>query len=773
MSDGPAGVRGAGADLEAALLPCATLLAASWSQAVMAEAGKILAGEARRQGVHVVLGPTINLHRSVLGGRLFEMFSEDPLLTGRLASAYVASLQQHGVGACIKHFVANECETDRTTMSSDVDEATLREVYLLPFEIAVADADPWTIMAAYNAVNGEPATEASSLLTSILRDEWGWNGVVISDWGATKSAVAALDAGLDLIMPGPEPWADHLADAARTGELSSTAIATHVDRLRILADRVAAHSPGPDAHTGDQLDVSAPDSPALRARLRRLAATGMTVLTNRSDTLPLALDTQVAVIGRHGLDTLAMGGGSAEVQAPHTVSIADGLQAAAPAWVVVCDGVAVRQQAEPADPGILTDPVSDRSGVRRTVLDANGDVLVDEYVADSAAIMYVPEGTTLRFSARVGLTGAVEIGVIGVGDWNLHADDQQCEFSLRSSGRSFGEETVVPPTATAALEFAGPTVVTAEADISDVFGPDAVAYGTWGLVARPQPTPDEELLAAAVDAASVCDVAVVVVGLTDEQETETIDRTTIALPGAQDDMVRAVATVAKRTVVLVNAATPVLMPWIDEVDAVLWIGLPGQEAGSAVAAALFGEIEPAGRLVTTFPAADGAAPAWSVTPEDGRLVYAEGPFLGYRGHASGFAPPPAFWFGHGLGYGVWEYLDARVSGGGVGPIVEVGVTNQGRRTSREVVQVYLRPAAPEEPVRLVGWAETTVDPGASATVTVSTDARMWRRWDTDTGRWRHQAGGAHLLIARGLGDIRLEVPLFPVDQDPAADSAVR
>ena len=201
-------------------------------------------------------------------------------------------------------------------------------------------------------------------------------------------------------------------------------------------------------------------------------------------------------------------------------------------------------------------------------------------------------------------------------------------------------------------------------------------------------------------------VAVVVVGLTEEEETGAVDKSTLRLPGRQDDLARAVAATARRTVVVVNAATPLLMPWLDDVDAVLWAGLPGQEGGHAVAAALLGDIEPAGRLVTTFPAADGAAPAWSVTPVDGRLDYREGPFIGYRGHHAGQAPSPACWFGHGLGYGTWEYADAHVLPGGGAPTVRVTVINTGHRDSREVVQVYLRPAEPDHPVRLVGWEST-------------------------------------------------------------------
>ena len=209
MSDGPTGVRGVHflGGRVVALLPNATLLASAWSEDTAREAGVILAQEAMAQQIHVVLGPTINLHRSLLGGRLFEAYSEDPLLTGRLAAAYVNGLQSQQVGACLKHLVANESETDRNTVNSVVGEATLRELYLLPFEIAVEDSNPWAIMAAYNDVNGVPATEQHHVINEIVKGEWGYSGLVVSDWFGAKSAAPAANGGLDLVMPGPHgPW---------------------------------------------------------------------------------------------------------------------------------------------------------------------------------------------------------------------------------------------------------------------------------------------------------------------------------------------------------------------------------------------------------------------------------------------------------------------------------------------------------------------------------------------------------------------------------------
>ncbi len=325
FSDGPTGVRGlkfTGGRV-VTLFPNATLLASAWSEETMTEVGRLLAEEAMAQQIHVVLGPTINLHRTPLGGRLFEAFSEDPLLTGKLAAAYVRGMQSSRVGACLKHLIANESETDRNTVNSVVDEATLRELYLLPFEIAVAEADPWSIMAAYNDVNGVPATEQDHVINDVVKGEWGWDGLVMSDWFATKSAGPAANGGLDLVMPGPDgPWGQALVDAVRAGEVDESVIDEHLRRLLRLAERVGAL--GPERHY--PTDLPAPDSRTRREQLTRLAAQGITVLTNRDDTLPVTSGTRVALIGRHAIETIDMGGGSAKVNPPYQVSVADGLR---------------------------------------------------------------------------------------------------------------------------------------------------------------------------------------------------------------------------------------------------------------------------------------------------------------------------------------------------------------------------------------------------------------------------------------------------------------
>jgi beta-glucosidase len=765
LSDGPTGVRGLkfSGGRVVALFPNATLLASAWSEQTAYEVGRLLAEEAMAQRIHVVLGPTINLHRTPLGGRLFEAFSEDPLLTGKLAAAYVRGMQDSGVGACLKHLVANESETDRNTVDSVLDEATLRELYLLPFEIAVADADPWSIMAAYNNVNGVPATEHRHVNNEVVKGEWGYRGLLMSDWFATRTVAPAANGGLDLVMPGPlGPWGDALVAAVRSGDVDEAVVDDHVERLLLLASRVGALGTPRSYPEG----LPAPDSATRRSQLTRLAAQGITVLKNDDGILPLSRAQSLALIGRHALETIDMGGGSAQVNPPYQVSVATGLTELLGEGVTVVDGVEVRTRPVPARGGFLTDPATGAPGIDVTLFDTDGNELERRHAANATTMVGMDddfEGVVATAVLRGMITGSgpVELGVTGVGDWTVRAGDRTFEYTLSVSGTNMGEEILAPPVRVDTLEIAAGSLLEATVHLKPGVGPAGEAFtgiGLFGLIAHRASRETVDVIDDAVRAAAGAAVAVVVVGLTEEQETESVDKSTLYLPGAQDALVEAVAGAARKTVVVVNAATPVVMPWLSRVDAVLWAGLPGQEGGHAVAAALLGDIEPAGRLVTTFPAEDGKSPAWSVTPVDGKLRYDEGTFIGYRGHFAGRAPEPAFWLGHGLGYSSWEYSDARVVTGD-SPSVTATVTNTGARTSREVVQVYFRPAERDEPTRLVGWRSVDVPPGESVRVTVATDRRMWRTWNPDTSSWDRLAPGGELLIARGLGDIRTTLPL--------------
>ena len=326
VSDGPSGVRGESFDERdpSLSLPSATALGATWDVAQAHRYGGVLADEARRQGIDVVLGPTINLHRSPLGGRHFEAFSEDPLLTAELAAGYVAGMQERGVGATPKHYVANDAETDRFTVDNLVAERPLRELYLAAFEAAVVESRAWLVMSAYNRVNGATMTE-HDLLRTPLSTEWGFDGVVVSDWTAVRSTEASAAAGQDLVMPGPDgPWGDKLVEAVTAGRVSAAAVDEQVLRLLRLAARVGAL---------DGFEPAVTDPPAPHDGLavaRQAAAAGMVLLRNVDQVLPLNARAlrSVAVLGHNAAVARAQGGGSATVLPERVVSPLDGLRAA-------------------------------------------------------------------------------------------------------------------------------------------------------------------------------------------------------------------------------------------------------------------------------------------------------------------------------------------------------------------------------------------------------------------------------------------------------------
>jgi beta-glucosidase len=764
FSDGPTGVRGSEfvGGKRVALFPNATLLAQAWDETAAERVGEMLAGEGRSQDVDVVLGPTVNLHRSPLGGRLFEAYAEDPLLSGRLAAAYIRGIQRYGVGACVKHYVANEAETERRTVDVRVTRAALRELYLLPFEICVADAQPWTIMAAYNNVNGVAATEQDELNNGVLKSEWGWDGVLMSDWGATKTAASAANGGLDLVMPGPRgPWGDQLVAAVRSGDAPEATIDDHLTRLLRLAGRVGALDGIPVQRTAELGPVVEPDAVEMRLALRNLAAAGM-ILLKGQDVLPLqdsliTTDSPLVVIGRHALQTALQGGGSASVRPPHEISIAEGLEEAlGETRLRVLDGVSVRRNPAAAAPELIIDPQTGSSGMRITSFDGSGVELASTSSEVGEFLLGMSDGPhkgarEIELSAELVAPpgAAMEVGVRGVGEWTLSYGEETHTFVNALLPGDLAEVGFMsPPTWTEVVEAAPGRILVARLTISE-------RISLAGLIVQPVAPADEELIDEAAQAARDAELAVVVVGLTAEQETEALDKKTLALPGRQDDLVRAVAGTARRTVVVINAATPILMPWLDEVDAVLWVGLPGQEGGHAVADVLLGKSEPTGRLVTTFPAVDGDGPAWNVTPEAGRLDYPEGTRVGYRGW-SGSDVQPAFWFGAGLGWGVWDYRSAEHLRDEDGESLTVVLANTADRPSREVVQIYWRPVE-SAPVRLVGYAiADEVVPGEQRTVSVPCDSRAFRLWDEAASDWVTPSGGT-FLIARGLGDVRLEI----------------
>ncbi|MGW2509209.1 glycoside hydrolase family 3 C-terminal domain-containing protein [Streptomyces scopuliridis] len=789
FSDGPAGVRGVARDERdtSLVLPSPTALAAAWDDELVAELGGLLAAEARRKGVDVLLAPTLNLHRSPLGGRHFECFSEDPLLTGRTGAALIGGVQSGGVAATAKHFVANDAETDRLTVDVRVDEQTLREVYLAPFEAAV-EAGVRAVMSAYNQVNGVTMA-AAPLLERPLKSEWGFDGPVVSDWGAVRSLLDTARAAQDLAMPGPgSPWADGLRGAVERGLVPMERIDDKVRRLLRLADRVGALGDRPRVRP----PAARPETPP-RALLRRAVAAGAVLLRNDGELLPLdpARLRSVAVIGAHAAAVRIQGGGSAEVFPASPVSPLDGIRAAlaGTAEVTYSPGLPPSTLPRPLDPvrtdGPPTrDPISGEPGVLVRLLDTNGVELHAEH----------------RLSGRIvepaGVAGAetVEIRALirprQAGEWTL-AVGGWGPLSLTVAGRTllsgtFALDSDDPTRVHVAPPYRSVRTALAAGEEVEVVARRGLAPGTGVatiLAAAPPPGDAATALASAVAAARDADAAVVVVGTTEESESEGRDRDTLALPDGQDALVRAVVRANPRTVVILNAGGPVVLPWRAEVPALLLAWFPGQEAGDGLADVLFGRAEPGGRLPTTWPAAEEDVPVLRTRPRRGQLHYAEGPFIGYRAWLRSDSSP-AHWFGHGLGYTNWSYgvmeTPYEVTAGE--PFdVRIRLRNTGRRRGREVVQLYLAGPSPtgEPPVRrLVGYAAVVADPGEEVVAVVRVDGRATEHWSVERHRRETVPGELLLRGGRSAGDLPLSAVITacaPPGRSPGAatESALR
>jgi beta-glucosidase len=769
MSDGPAGIRGVTKDDRnpSASVPCPSALGATWDSELVRELAAALGAEARGKGIDIVLAPTMNLMRTPLGGRGFECFSEDPVLSARLAVGYVTGLQSAGVGAAVKHFVGNDSETGRWTYDARIAEAVLRELYLVPFEASVREAGAVMVMAAYNAVNGARLTEHERLLRGVLKGEWGFTGAIVSDWDACRSVVPTALAGLDLAMPGPDsPWVTGLADAVRSGQVPEDVLDDKVLRLLEVARRVGKLDP-PDGQP--------PPSPALadEGLLRRAAAAAFVLLRNEQGALPFdpASIGSIALIGPNAVHPVIQGGGSAAVH-PAAISAPDEALRAAlagQATVTVTPGCHTWETVPEPPARSLTDPVTGEPGVRLEFRAAGGRLLGAEHRNTTVFAWWgdgLPDGIgwgedgmiSLLTSYRPETSGPHMVGAAGVGRLTLTVDG-----SVAAAG-----DTPVPAdpveTMTRPGEVTGVVELTAgqPAQVRLDFLPSALAEGPLavrlGIVAAPD---QEAALDQAVQAAAAAAAAVVVVGSAETTESEGFDRDTLRLPGRQDELVERVSAVNPRTVVVVNAGMPVLMPWASRVAAVLYAWLPGQAMGDALADVLLGQAEPGGRLPVSMPAQESDAPVLHAVPEDGRLSYDEGLLIGYRGYdAAGTSP--LFAFGHGLGYSSWAYesLTADQVGlaAGTGLTVEVTVRNTGRREGREVVQAYVAGPAlgPGRPVRVLGgFGTVTAAPGAAATVTLTLPARVFARYDEQAGRWDWPPGQFTIAVGRSSRDLRL------------------
>jgi beta-glucosidase len=742
MSDGPAGVRGTSwRGPASASFPCGSALGATWDPALLAEIGRALGREARSKSAHVLLAPTLNLHRTPIGGRNFECYSEDPILTAALATAYIEGLQGEGVAACVKHFVGNDTEFERMTISSEIDERTLRELYLVPFEAAVTRAGVRAVMTAYNRLNGTFCGEHPWLITEVLRGEWGFDGVVMSDWFGTHSAVASLRAGLDLEMPGPpRERGVHLQRAIDAGEVDEHELGAPVARLLALADWTGAAATGSD-------ETTAAD-PATDELIRRAAARATVLLKNDGDVLPLArVADRVALIGPYARFGRPQGGGSARVRPNHGRGPLDAL--AGRGFDVTFEAGGSIARYLPTARGDFTVRFDDPSGAT-----AETSVSRLAWFWDRAPA----EGIAFRgFGARIAgaivpdTTGEWELAVRAVGPATVSLDGEVV-VAVEADHRGGAFFGMGSPEVRGRVELEAERRYVLTVDYPAGDADEQVR----GLVVGARAVPPGDHIERAVAVAADADVAIVVVGTDDDWETEGEDRTALALPADQDRLVAAVAAANPRTVVVLNTGSPVTMPWLDDVPAVLQLWFPGQQIGDALVDVLTGDAEPGGRLPVTYPRRLEDTPAFANHPgRDGRTVYAEGLFIGHRWYEREEIEP-LFPFGYGLGYTTFELTSAAVTGRiDSGVTVEVALRNTGSRAGGEVVQVYVEPPPgdPARPLRhLAGFARADLPAGEEGTVTVTLERRAFASWLD--GGWVVPPGDHTIHVGTSSRDLR-------------------
>jgi beta-glucosidase len=771
VTDGPNGARGSGgftAGVKAACFPVGIALASTWNVELVARVGQALGQEARSKGASLLLAPTVNIHRSPLNGRNFECYSEDPYLSGQMAVAYINGVQSQGVGATIKHYVCNDSEYQRNSISSEVDERTLREIYLVPFQVAIRDAHPWVVMAAYNRVNGTFASEHPELLTRILREEWGFTGMVMSDWFGAQSTAASVNAGLDLEMPGPAIWrGEKLLQAVERGEVAEAVLDESVRRLLHLIERAGAF-----AHPEEQPE-QAIDRPEHRAIARQAAAEGIVLLKNVQHALPLQAETlqTLALIGPNAKVARIMAGGSSQVTAHYAISPFEAITRRA--------GAQTRVRHETGCTNHRFLPLLDLN------LLASGE---QEGTARTLTVEYFNSPDLSGASVHRSLSTTAEVSWFGT----LPAGVNPRQFSVRVSGQFVPDETGtytfgLVSTGLSRLWFAGQQVIdnwTSQQPGSAYFGmgssevmasvelvagqvyPLVVEYGRGSAsfsavrlgCLRPQPA---DAFERAVQLAREAEVAIVFAGLSEEWESEGFDRPDMDLVGEQDRLIAEVAAVNPRTVVVLQTGSPVAMPWLARVSAVVQAWYPGQECGHAIADVLFGDVNPSGRLAQTFPVRLEDNPASLNYPgESGQVRYGEGIFVGYRYYEKKRIAP-LFPFGFGLSYTTFRYGSLQLSTRAMAPDdtlhVSLEISNTGERAGQEVVQLYIRDrvASVQRPHKeLKAFAKVQLAGGESRVLTFALTREALAYYAILKRAWVAEAGEFEVLVGSSSQDIR-------------------
>jgi beta-glucosidase len=775
-ADASMGVRNYG---PATAMPAGIGLAATWDPALAERMGTQIGRDARAKGVNFLLGPGLNIYRAPMNGRNFEYLGEDPLLASRIAARYIDGLQSQGVSATVKHFMGNNSEFDRHNVDDVIDERTMREIYLPAFEAAVKDGHVGAVMDSYNLVNGQHMTENAPINCGILKKEWGFQGVLMSDWASTYNGIAAANACLDLEMPFAAFMnRQTLLPAINDGKVSIATIDEKVRRILTLAVK---------SHWLDrnQQDLSIPrynlegDEVALEG-----ARESIVLLKNTGNLLPLDKHTikSIAVIGPDAYPPVPVGGGSAGVRPFAAVSFLEGISkelgsrvptyyhrgipplnelAQSTNFLTAASGGASGLNAEYFSSDDLTgDPIS-----RQTVQHINFGEVANGELGLGAATLPADVGSARWTGYYIApSSGAFDVFVQSTGEaggsYRVYVDNNLALDNWIESRALVGITTLT-------LD-AGPHKVVVEHHGRPSFLGSRFRFG----IAR-QGTyvePDAEKMAASADAVVVC------VGFSPESESEASDRT-FGLPPGQDELIQKLTAINKRVIVVViSGGSFDATPWIDGVPALLEAWYPGQEGGTALAQILFGDADPSGRLPISFerkwddnPVHDSYYPQ----PGTNRVVYKEGVFVGYRGYEHN-GVKPLFPFAYGLSYTTFRYgnLSIRPAAASASsdpsdpaPRYEASwdVTNTGSRDGADVLELYIgedHPAVPRPGKELKGFARVNLRPGQTQRVRVALDARSFAYYDVHAHRWRVDPGSFTVSVGQSVDQIQLKQTIW-------------
>ncbi|WZH41988.1 hypothetical protein QYS62_002956 [Fusarium acuminatum] len=761
-TDGPNGARGGifVGGTKAALFPCGISLAATWNKDLLYQVGQHLALEVRARSAEMLLAPTVCMHRHPLGGRNFESFSEDPLLTGKLAAQYIKGLQDQGVAATIKH--------------SLITERPLREIYLKPFEIAVREANPWAVMSSYNLINGVHADMNRHTLKDILRGEWGYEGTVVSDWGGINSSVEAVEAGCDIEFPYSSKWRlEKLVTAVKEGRMSIEHIDQAAENVLTLVERLKGGDMSPERPERED------DREETRQLIRAAGHEGLTLLKNDGDILPICpKSTKVAVIGPNANRHIAGGGGSASLNPYYNTIPLDSIRKVSQQKVAFAQGCHIHKWLP-----VASEYCTEKSGKPGVNIDwfagdkFEGSPLVkqrrtntDLFLWDSAPLNEVgPEWSAVATTYLVPkTTGRHTVSFMSVGPGKLYVDGKLVLdlWDWTEEGEAMFDGSI---DYLVDVDMEADKAVELRVEMTNELRPISKQkqfgmthkYGGCRIGFKEQDKMD--YIQQAVETAREADVAVVIVGVDAEWESEGYDRQTMDLPadGNQDRLIEAVVKANPRTVVINQSGSPVHMPWVDRVPVILQGWYQGQEAGNALADVLFGIQNPSGKLPSTFPKRIEHTPAWHTWPgENHKVLYGEGLYMGYR-HYDHAKIEPLFPFGHGLSYTTFEYGRPEISTRTLTPDGEINITlaisNIGSRAGSEIVQLYVhdeKSRLPRPEKELVSFEKVFLEADETRHITIKLDKYAVGYYDETVPGWIAEEGAFKLLIGASSTDIR-------------------